>query len=359
MEGGASAHITVTAADGTDWHIDFEQRNRKLTLGVSYDLTFWAKADGTRAITVSSQKGSPDWRNYGLSASVGIGTDWKQYSVTFEANETVADARIEFFVGAQRGEVWLDDVRLAEHPADVFRRDFTNGAVLFNGTRKPQTIAVGRGFQRLTGSQAPLHEYILDDAGPEFSSSPEWSPAHYDSGMWMAAGPFYHTWGPGCHKLDGVTGTAQWNLAPRSDGDYTIDAWWPAATASTTWSRKVVFEIVAAGKVVASATFDQSVGGDQWHSVGTVPLKVADAPIVRVRNEGTGAAIADALHVRSAARYNDGSPAASVTLESMDGIVLQRTGLARRPPRLRSNGTPANTLCPWVLQFKASWHYVQ
>ena len=333
VEGATSAHIAVAAVDGTDWHIDFEQRNRKLTSGVSYALTFWAKADALRAIAVNSQKGRPDWRNYGLSASVGIGTDWKQYTVTFEANETVADARIEFFAGAQRGEVWLDDVRLVEHPADVFRRDFTNGAVLFNGTRTPRTIAVGRGFRRLTGTQAPLHEYILDDAGPEFSSSPEWILAHYDSGMWMAAGPFYHTWGPGCHKLDGATGTAQWNLALRADGDYTIDAWWPAAPASTDWSRKVVYEIVAAGQVVASATFDQSTGGDQWHSIATVPLNVADAPIVRLRNEGIGTAIADVLHVRSSARYNDGSPAASVTLEPMDGIVLQRTGLARRPRR--------------------------
>ena len=61
VEGAASAHIAVTAVDGTDWHIDFEQRNRNLTLGVSYDLTFWAKADAPRSIAVSSQKGSPDW----------------------------------------------------------------------------------------------------------------------------------------------------------------------------------------------------------------------------------------------------------------------------------------------------------
>ena len=42
----------------------------------------------------------------------------------------------------------------------------------------------------------------------------------------------------------------------------------------------------AAGEVVASATFDESVGVDQWHSIATV-LKRADAPIVRVLNEGT------------------------------------------------------------------------
>ena len=99
--GAASAFITVTAVDGTDWHGDFEQRNRKLPLSVSYELTFWANADAPRPIMVNSQKCSPDWRNYGLAASAAIGTDWEQYTVTFLANETVSDARIEFFVGAR------------------------------------------------------------------------------------------------------------------------------------------------------------------------------------------------------------------------------------------------------------------
>ena len=76
--------------------------------------------------------------------------------------------------------------------------------------------------------------------------------------------------------------------------------------------------------MVSSTTVDQSTGGDQWHTVAIVPLAVKDAPFVRVRNLATGAVIADALHVRSAARYNDGSSLMSVTLEPMDGIVLAR-----------------------------------
>jgi len=46
---------------------------------------------------------------------------------------------------------------------------------------------------------------------------------------------------------------------------------------------------------------------------------------VRIRNLEDRPAIADALWVRSKARYNDGSPAAHVTLEPMDGILLRRT----------------------------------
>jgi len=55
-----------------------------------------------------------------------------------------------------------------------------------------------------------------------------------------------------------------------------------------------------------------------------VGLAVADAPLLRVHNAGTSPAIADAVYVRSAARYNDGSAASSVALSPMDGIVLAR-----------------------------------
>ena len=323
-EGAESVLLNVTGVDSTNWHVDFEQQNRPLQQGVSYDLSFWAKADVARAIALDSQKNGPTYPNYGLNQTLNIGTAWAQYTVTFQANTTASDARIQFWVGQQTGQVWLDDVRLVQHPADVYRRDFTNGIALLNGTHQSQTITVGPGFHRLTGSQAPLHEYIVDDSSSQFTSTGPWRAVQYDSGMWKATGPYFHNWGAGCHELDGTAGSAQWDLALRSDDTYTIDAWWAAAPTSNTWSKEVVFEVVAAGQVVATTTVDQSTGGDQWHTIATVPLSAKDAPYVRIRNTGPGAAIADALHVRSAARYNDGSPATAVTLEPMDGIVLGR-----------------------------------
>ena len=321
---GACAHLAVAAIDSTNWHVDFEEQNRPLQQGVSYDLSFWARADVARPIAVNSQKNSADFRNYGLSKTLTIGTGWARYTVTFQANETVTDARIQFWAGQQTGDVWLDEVSLTVHPPDVYRRDFTNGTVILNGTRQRQTVSVGPGFHRLTGAQAPLHEYILDDAGPQFTSTGPWRAVQYDSGMWKAAGPYFHNWGAGCYQLDGATGTAQWDLALRADDTYSIDAWWPAAPGASGWSKQAIFEVVAAGKVLATTTVDQSTGGDQWHTVAVVKLAAQDAPFVRVRNGGTGAVIADALHIRSASRYNDGSAVSSVTLEPMDGIVLAR-----------------------------------
>jgi uncharacterized protein (TIGR03437 family) len=328
--GTASARVTIqSAGQGIDWHVDFNQPNRSLVRGKRYDLTFWAKAGEARTITLSSQKGSPDWRSYGLSRQVAIGTTWKQYTATFEANETASDARIQFFAGARTGDVWLDDVRLVEHPADVFRRDFTNGMALLNGTKQRQMITVGPGYNRIVGQQAPRYQYIVDDLAPDFSFTGNWREVTYDSDEWKAAGPFYHDWGPSCHQLDSGDGAAQWDLALREDDTYTIEAWWPAVAQASLpvaqgWTRRAVYEVVSGGKVVASKTLDQTTGGDEWHLIATLPLTVTGKPAVRLRSEGTGPVIADALHVRSARRYNDGSPAPTVTLEPLDGIILRK-----------------------------------
>ena len=319
--GVAAAHITVTnPGQSVNWHVEFAQYKRSLVQGKRYDLIFAARALAARSISLSTQKDAPDYRNYGLSKTIALDTAWQRYKVTFQANETVQDARVQFWLGASAGEVWLDDVQLVEHPADLFRREFTNGLVLLNATAERQTVSVGSGWRRLTGKQAPMHEYILD--APAVSGN--WREAKYDTGEWTAVGPFYHAWNGTCKQSDAGGGTAEWALELREDGTYTIDAWWAAAPGQGEWTRKAVYEVVAGGRVVATATLDQASGGDEWHAIATVPLAVKDAPVVRLRSEGSGPLVADALHLRSVARLHDGSPASVVVLEAMDSIILSR-----------------------------------
>ena len=327
VEGAASAHITVTdAGEGQDWQIDFAQHGRHLVEGKQYRLSFWAKSGVPRSITLSAQKGSPNWDSFGLRAYVQLTTEWQEYSVTFEASETTEESRIQFFVGAVIGEVWLDDVRLVEAPPAVYRRDFQNGSVLLNGTGDRREIDVGKGYARLKGDQAPRYQYILDDADESFTVSGSWSVESYDTGEWTAGGPFYHAWKGTCHESDRRGGEGRWTLEVREDDRYTVEAWWPAAPEASSWSDRVVYEVVADGKVVASATLNQQRGGDEWHPIAEVALSAGDGAFVRVRNEGSGACVADAVCVRSASRYNDGSPTETVTLQPLDGIVLRRVG---------------------------------
>ncbi len=322
--GTASARIDVTATSGIDWHVDFAQYERSLLRDVSYDLTFWAKSDQSRAITLSAQKSSPDWDNYGLWRHVTIATAWRPYTVTFQANAKVNDARIQFFVGESTGTVWLDDVRLSERPPDVYRREFTHGMVLLNGTREVQTINISPGYSRLVGNQAPLFETILDDVDPIFSTTGNWFEAEYDSGEWQVSGPFYHDWESGCHERAGSSGEARWDLPVIASDTYTITAWWPAAPESADWNASATYQVVAGGQVVATTTLDQRSGGDEWHFIAAASLAPGDQPYVRLTCQGNAPCIADALHLRSQARYNDGAPAGQIVLQPTDGIVLRR-----------------------------------
>ena len=85
----------------------------------------------------------------------------------------------------------------------------------------------------------------------------------------------------------------------------------------------MVFEVVAGGPGVATTTGRQlpaAISGTPSHTFRW-PSRMRRSSVFAT--PAPGAAIADALHVRSAARYNDGS-LARVTLEPMDGIVLAR-----------------------------------
>ena len=131
-----------------------------------------------------------------------------------------------------------------------------------------------------------------------------------------------------------MQGEASWDLELRGPGTYTIQAWWAAAPGAKEWCRQAVYEVMAGGKVVASKTWDQTSSGDEWHTLfERLRLEPGEHPVVRLRNAGGGILIADALHMFSSERYNDGKAANRVELEPMDGIVLRRV-----PARAPSSG---------------------
>ncbi|HEY4363275.1 MAG TPA: LamG-like jellyroll fold domain-containing protein [Bryobacteraceae bacterium] len=331
-EGSASAHINVVSAGAAN-SVRLVQDKAAWSAGVEYRIQFWARADAPRTITVSSVGSGPK-----SAAPIAIGTSWGFYSLSFTALTTPQIGRLEFWVGDIAGNIWIDDVRLVQEPSLVYRRDFTNGVVLLNGSATPQTVTLEAGLRRFKGTQAPLYQYMLDDADGAFSATGSWKTVTYNTGSWGPAkknlppapqnqnGPYYHCWEGTCHQLDSGASPAQWNLNTPADGQYTIQAWLPAAPGAASWTKSAVYEVVAGGHVVASATIDQSTAsaGDALHAIATVNLTAADAPFLRVHNEGTGALIADAVYVTSAALYNDGSSAPQVTLGGFDSILLQR-----------------------------------
>ena len=113
------------------------------------------------------------------------------------------------------------------------------------------------GYEHFQGDQAPRYQYILDDEDSGFTPGASWKVAHFDTGQWKSAGRFYHHCSAQCRTLDG-TGSAEWKLRIPADGTYTLEAWWAAAPEQPSWTRQAVYEVVAAGTVVASGALDQS-----------------------------------------------------------------------------------------------------
>ena len=342
-EGSACARVDITATTGSDWHIEFAQYSRSLTQGVTYDFSFRARSSAARPITLSAQKGSPDWRGYGLYQKLWLTNAWQEFIVPFTASETVSDARLQFFLGESTNSVWIDGVRLVPHRPDVFRRDFTYGIALLNGTREPREVPLGAGFHRLTGPQAPMIERIIDDIDPTCTFTGAWTNRTYDSGEWTAIGPFYHSWAGSLHERTGGNGAAQWPLPIELDDTYTISAWWPAAPAGTNWTAQARYEIVSGGVVVAATNLNQRLAGDQWNPVATVALAASNTTFVRL-TAPAGACVADAIYLRSAARYNNGQSAERVRLQAMDGIVLRRDQPVVIRPRLSQVAVSATNI---------------
>ncbi len=341
--GTASATIHVATPSLARWHVDFEHDGVALTAGAAYRVQFWARSDSPRSITVSTQGGAPDYANYGLSEQVSLTDGWQSFALSFTAPVTANDGRIEFWAGDQAGSVWLDDVQLLPTGEEIYRRDFTNGTVLLNGTSVTQTIPLEPGFRKFSSSQAPLWQYILDDSSPNFTADSSWGVMTYDSGFTDYSGaslaplnpnpPYYHAWNLTAHRQTTGNTPAQWSLNVPADGNYTVQVWLPAAPDASSWTKSAVYEVVSNGVVIATSTLDQTIAtaGDGWHQVAAVRLSPAGAPVLRVHNAGSGALLADAVYVTSAALFNDGSAVSQVTLGPYDGVLLQRLTAAPAP----------------------------
>ncbi len=325
--GTASARITVTQAGGEDWRIDFNQPNRSLVAGTAYEIRFLARASTARPLTVGVTKGAPNWDNYGLWRTVTLSTTWQEFVLPFDATSTASDARLQFLAGEATGSIWLDEVRVTRRAPDVWRRDFGAGAVLVNGTDQVQTVDVGNGLRRFAGAQAPRDQRILDDGVAFATPSGIWSTVTLDSGEWKASGPFFHSFGTTAHQLTSGSGEARWTIPITATDTYTLSVWYPAATEAGSWTTSATYNLLVNGSPVATRTLNQRTAGDTWQTIGSAPLAAGASVVLRL----TCAApcVADAVYVESAARYNDGSPATTVTLQPYDAIVLVRD-LTRR-----------------------------
>lgn len=152
--GQTSAKIAVTNADTTGWYIQFNQPGLKLTSNQAYTVSFWAKSSPATNADVSVMQAHADWLGLGYSRSLGLTTNWQQFTNTFQSSATDTNARVNFGnMGDKPATFWFADVRLQ---AGGQIGMLPPGTSLAAGT-VPNPVHAGNGY---TGTQEARRDWL-------------------------------------------------------------------------------------------------------------------------------------------------------------------------------------------------------
>lgn len=98
-----------------EYGVQLKQLGISLEKGKNYRLSFYAKADRERDISVVYMQNVTPWNSYGLFKEFAINANWCEYSTEFTVDQAeTSDAKLSFNLGSIAGKVWLDSVKLEE-----------------------------------------------------------------------------------------------------------------------------------------------------------------------------------------------------------------------------------------------------
>lgn len=150
--GAASLRVSVSTPSTVDWHANVTTTGSLAVYsGATISATFWARASAPRTIPVVAN--DPATGEFARQYVV-IDTQWRQYQIALVPTRS-GSARLQFFLGLEAGDVWLDDLHLQSGTTTLYRRDFANGTVLVNPGPTDLTVPLGAGYRRILGSVAP------------------------------------------------------------------------------------------------------------------------------------------------------------------------------------------------------------
>jgi SAM-dependent methyltransferase len=131
-DGRYAARVTVTqGSSSAPWLVQLSQSGLRLTAGLTYRVSFAARADVSRPLeAVLQQTASP----YPVHArkSVVLTTEWTTFDFSYRPTTSDADGALHFNLAGAPGKVWLDDVRVTvrvakgivwRKPAEHWRND--------------------------------------------------------------------------------------------------------------------------------------------------------------------------------------------------------------------------------------------
>lgn len=114
---GAVKFVVKRLGTGAGWQLGLVYSHLPIEAGQTYDLTFSARAPQPRGMGVALNRGRTPWDNLGLIAQVKLTESWQEFRYDFAAKSSDEQARLEFQMGAETGDVELQAIRLTPRPA--------------------------------------------------------------------------------------------------------------------------------------------------------------------------------------------------------------------------------------------------
>lgn len=113
---GSPALLLEVRTPGTAaWHVQLNQARLSVQSGKTYTFRFWARAASSTPLSAGLQRAHTDWAGLAPSISATLGTEWRQYSITFQSTVTESNARINFNgFGDRAARVWIAQVEFRE-----------------------------------------------------------------------------------------------------------------------------------------------------------------------------------------------------------------------------------------------------
>lgn len=107
--------VSVAAASKEDWRVQLAQTGAFPEPGVSYTLSFRARATPPRKMRVSAQVQGSDFHDIGINRIATVGDEWNRYEYTFVTRDLGAKGHFlpVFFFGTQKGDTYLADVSVS------------------------------------------------------------------------------------------------------------------------------------------------------------------------------------------------------------------------------------------------------
>ncbi|MFA5803964.1 MAG: carbohydrate binding domain-containing protein [Melioribacteraceae bacterium] len=121
--GNLSAKVSITNSTGTDWHIQFKQKTLTVYKDSAYTITFAARADAPKQISVSMMNDYSPWNWYG-GIVINLTTSWKVFSFNIKALKTnIGHTRLTFNPGKYTGAFWFDNVSVTSAGVSGLNKD--------------------------------------------------------------------------------------------------------------------------------------------------------------------------------------------------------------------------------------------